>query len=88
MRVQHGNSQFAHLCTATISRAGWTLPVTSCSCRVPRPTWTEPSGRELLPPAGLQTTRAGSHDVTRAQKKNKPRNPRGSPREHTCPARP
>ena len=30
-----------------------------------------------------------SHDVTRALKKtNKPRNPRGSPREHMCSARP
>ena len=36
------------------SRTCWTLPVTSCSCRVPRPLWTEPSGRDLLPPAGLQ----------------------------------
>ena len=40
------------------SRTCWTLPVTSCSCRVPRPTWTEPSGRALLPPAGSRTTRA------------------------------
>ena len=37
------------------SRTCWTLPVTSCSCRVPRPTRTEPSGRELLPPAGPRT---------------------------------
>ena len=54
MRVQRGNSHIANLFTATISRACWTLPVTSCSCRVPRPSWTEPSGRISLPPAGLQ----------------------------------
>ena len=31
-KVQRGNSHIAHLCTATISRACWTSPMTSCSC--------------------------------------------------------
>ena len=70
--LQRGNLHIAHLCTATISRAGWTLPVTSCSCRVPRPLWTAPSGRDSLPPAGFRTTRAAMTSPAHTQKHTSP----------------
>ena len=58
MRISSAATRTSRTCAAIISRACWTLPVTSCSCRVPRPTWTEPSGSDSLPPAGFQPTRA------------------------------
>ena len=86
MRVQRGNSQFARLCTATISRACWTLPVTSCSCTCTSSLMDGTIRQGITPSCQIPNTRAGSHDVTRALKKNKPRDPRDSPREHMCPA--
>ena len=44
-----------------------------------------PAGNYSLLPDPNHTC---SHDVTRTLKKKKPRNPRGSPREHGCSARP
>ena len=82
MRVQHGNSHIAHLCTATISRACWTLPVTSCSCLVPRPSWMEPSGRALLPPAGFRTTRAAMTSPAHNKKKQTSQSEGFSTRAH------
>ena len=68
MRVQHGNSHIAHLCMATISRARWTSPVTSCSCRVPRP-FMDGTIRQGITPSCRIPHHTCSHDVTHALKK-------------------
>ena len=52
--------QLAHraLCTAMHSRARWTLPVTSCSCRVPRPFMDGTIRQGFTPSCRIPTTRA------------------------------
>ena len=55
-------------CTAIISRARWTLPVTSCSCRVPRP-FMDGIIRQGFTPSCRIPNHTCSHDVTRTLKK-------------------
>ena len=67
-RSSSAATRTSRFCAAIHSRALWTLPVTSCSCRVPHPSWTAPSGRVSLPPAGSRTTRAAMTSPCSSQK--------------------
>ena len=69
MRVQRGTSHIANLFTATISRACWTLPVTSCCCTCTSSHMDGTIRQGITPSCRTPTTRAGSHDITRALKK-------------------
>ena len=86
MRIQRGNSHLVLLHgnyqprTLDLARDVMQLPCTSSLLGRHHP-----AGIYSLLPDSDHTC---SHDVTRALKKNKPRNPRGSPREHMCSARP
>ena len=85
-QLQHGNSQLAHLRSKSRPR---TLDLARDVMQLHVylvPSWTAPSGRDLLPPAGFRPTRAAM--TSPGASKNKPRSPTGSPREHMCSARP
>ena len=77
----HGNYPRASARQLSAAQAGPARDVMQLHC-VPRPTWTEPSGRELLPPAGPEPHVQAAMTSLAHKKKNKPRDPRDSPREH------
>ena len=93
MRVQHGNSHIAHFARKLVPRAS-ARQLAAAQAGPARdvmqlhmylvPSWTEPSGRELLPPAGPEPhVHAAMTSLAHKKKKKKTSPPEGfSTRAH------
>ena len=63
MRISSAATRSSRFCAAIHSRARWTLPVTSCSCRGPRP-FMDGTIRQGFTPSCRIPTHTCSHDIT------------------------